>query len=258
MIFDWFYGLDLAILYPMTIVLIAGSAELGNWFGLRFRRAYTENADVSTLAAASLGLLALLIAFSFSMAESRYDLRRTMVLEEANAIRSAANFTLMLPAQAQPAILSLLREYAAVRIAIGIPFDPPKMQRDIARSLELQARLWQQAAAVMAANPQSAPAGRFVAALNELNNLHEKRLTSLRNHVPVVVTVMLVATAMVALGFTGYNAGVIGARRRVPSLIMSVTVALLIMLIVDLDRPYRGLIQVPNQALVDAAQDIPP
>jgi hypothetical protein len=94
-IFDWFYGLDMQVLYPVTIILIAGAAELGNWIGLRFHVARTENADVGTLAGASLGLLALLIAFSFSMAESRYDLRRSMVLEEANAIGSTANFALI-------------------------------------------------------------------------------------------------------------------------------------------------------------------
>ena len=95
--FDWFYGLDMPVLYPLTIILIVGAAELGNWIGLRLHAARTENADVGTLAGASLGLLALLIAFSFSMAESRYDLRRNMVLEEANAIGSTANFALMLP-----------------------------------------------------------------------------------------------------------------------------------------------------------------
>jgi hypothetical protein len=63
--------------------------------------------------------------------------------------------------------------------------------------------------------------------------------------------------AMVAMAFTGYNEGVIGVRRRLTNLIMSITVTLLIMLIVDLDRPYRGWIQVPVQALVDAVQGIP-
>jgi hypothetical protein len=131
------------------------------------------------------------------------------------------------------------------------------LEQDIARSLDLQARLWQQAVAVTAANPQSLPAYRFVASLNEMNNIHERRLTALRNHVPAAVMFMLTGTAMVAMGFTGFNAGVIGARRRVIAFIMCLTVALLIMLIVDLDRPYRGLIQVPVQALVDAAQSIP-
>lgn len=247
----------MTILYPLTIVLIAGSGEIGNWLGLRFRRANTENDDVGTLAAAALGLLALLIAFSFSMAESRYDERRNMVVQEANAIGSAANFALMLPETAQGPILSLLRDYAATRIAFGVPFDPSKLQQDLARSLELRTRLWQQAIAVTAADPQSLPANRFVAALNEMNNVHEQRLAALRGHVPPQVMFMLIGTAMVALGFTGYNAGVIGARRRLPTLIMSVTVALLIMLVTDLDRPYRGLIQVSAQALVDLAHDMP-
>ena len=98
---------------------------------------------------------------------------------------------------------------------------------------------------VTAANPQSLPAYRFVGSLNEMNNIHERRLTALRNHVPVAVMFMLTGTAMVAMGFTGFNAGVVGARRHLTTFIMAVTVALLIMLIVDLDRPYRGLIQVP-------------
>jgi ammonia channel protein AmtB len=87
-----------------------------------------------------------------------------------------------------------------------------------------------------------------------MNNIHERRLTALRNHVPVVVVLMLIGTAMVAMGFTGYNVGVTGARRRLASLIMSVMIAALIVLVIDLDRPYRGLIRVSAQALVDAAK----
>jgi len=164
----------------------------------------------------------------------------------------------MLPQAAQQPILHLLRDYAAVRIALGVPLGPAKMEQDVARSLDLQARLWQQSAAVMAANPQSLAAYRFVGSLNEMNNMHERRLTALRNHVPVSVSFMLIGMAMVAMGFTGFNTGLIGVKRRLTTLIMSLTVTLLIMLIVDLDRPYRGAIQVPVQALVDAAQGIPP
>jgi hypothetical protein len=206
-----------------------------------------EKADVSTLASAALGLLALLIAFSFSMALSRYERRRDMVLEEANAIGSTANFTLMLPPSAQRPILSLLREYTAVRVALGVPYDSQKMGKDIARSLDIQARLWQQAAAVATAEPQSLPAYLFVSSLNEINNIHEKRLTALRNHVPVVVVLMLIGSAMVAMGFTGYNAGVTGAQRHLAGLIMSIMIAALIVLVIDLDRPYRGLIQDPHR-----------
>jgi len=132
------------------------------------------------------------------------------------------------------------------------------MEREIARSLDLQSRLWQQAIAVTATAPQSLPAYRFVASLNEMNNIHEKLVTALRCHVPGAVMFILIGVAMVAMGLTGYNAGVAGARQRLPNLIMSFTVAVLILMVVDLDRPNRGLIQVPVQALVDATQGIRP
>ena len=258
MIFEGLYNLDIALLYPAIIILIAGAAELGSWIGLRHHGDQTKGADIGTLTGAALGLLALMVAFSFSIAVSRYDVRRDMVLEEANAIGSTANFALMLPDPSQRPILSLLRDYAAVRVELGVPFDHAKMERDIVRSLDLQTRLWQQAVALTVVEPQSLPTYRLVASLNEMNNIHERRLTSLRNHVPAAVMVTLIGVAMVATGFTGYNAGVTGAHQRIANSIMSVMVAVLIMLVVDLDRPSRGLIQVPIQALVDAAQGIRP
>jgi hypothetical protein len=71
------------------------------------------------------------------------------------------------------------------------------------------------------------------------------------------VVFTLASVALVAMGFAGYNAGVTGTRRYYPSLIMAVTVGVLIVLVMDLDRPSRGLIQVPVQPLIDAANGIP-
>jgi hypothetical protein len=251
------YDSNLAVLCIAAFILVTGSAGLGSWIGRRSAEAANGGADIGTLTGAALGLLALLLAFSFSLALSRYETRRSQVLEEANAIGSTANFALMLPEPAQGPILSLLRDYAAVRIGLGVPFDPSKLQRDVAQSLNLQTKLWQQAVAVTATAPQSLPAYRFVASLNEINNIHERRLTALRYHVPAEVTLMLIGVAMVAMGFTGYHSGVTGSRRLFAVLIMSVTLTVVIMLIVDLDRPARGLIQVPVQPLIDAAQSIP-
>ena len=255
--FERLYEIDLIVLYPGALILIAGAAGLGAWIGWRSRQTENGAADVSTLTGAALGLLALLLAFSFYLALSRYEARRGLVLEEANAIGSAANFALMLPEPAQRPILSLSRDYVAVRIGLGVPFDPAKLDRDIARSVDLQIRLWQQAVAITAAAPQSLPAYRFVASLNEMNNIHEARLTALRYHVPAAVMLMLIGVAMVAMVFTGYQSGVTGSRRLTATLIMSVMVAVVIMVVIDLDRPARGSIQVPVQPLVDVGQSLP-
>ncbi|MGO9675091.1 MAG: hypothetical protein ACLPSF_13160 [Methylocella sp.] len=247
----------LAICAAIIIILIGGAAAVGNWLGRRFRKPGADGADIGTLTAAALGLLALLLAFSFSIALSRFDARRGLVLDEANAIGSTANFARMLPEPEQGTILGLLRDYAALRITLGDPSDAT-MQQDIAGSLDLQTKLWREAVALSVAAPQSLPVASFAKELNELNNIHERRLTNLRYHVPRAVILMLIGVAIVAMGFTGYNSGVFGARRRAPDLIMSVTIALLILLVLDLDDPRQGLIQVPVQPLIDAAAGIGP
>ncbi len=164
----------------------------------------------------------------------------------------------MLPETAQKPILSMLRDFTDMRIGLGVPYDPAKLDRDITRSLDLQARLWKEAVEVTTTAPQSLPAYRFVASLNEMNNIHESRLTALRYHVPGAVMFTLIGVAMVAMGFTDYHAGGRETRGRVATLMMSLMVAVVIMLIVDLDQPTRGFIEVSTRLLADAAQSIPP
>lgn len=254
---DSFYDADLLVLYPAIIVLIVGAVQLGTWLGRRRVLRASARHDTATLTGAALGLVALLLGFSFSLALSRYDARRDLVIEEANAIGSTANFALMLPAEARWPMLSLLRDYTSVRIGLGVPFSDAKMQRDIARSVELQGRLWQQAVSLTVASPQSLPVYRFVGSLNEMNNIHERRISALRNHVPGEVVFVLIGLAMIGMGFTGFHAGLAGARFSIPTLVMALAVAVVVMLIVDLDRPARGLIRVSAQPLIDAAQGFP-
>ena len=254
---EFLYALPILWILIISAVLITGAAEIGSRIGLHSYRASNDSRDVGTLAAAALGLLALLIGFSFAMAVDRYESRRNAILEEANAIGSTANFTLMLPREAQKPILDLLREYTQVRIGLGLPHDPEKQQRDINRSVELQSQLWRHAVAAATAAPQSLPTNQFVSNLNELNNVHERRLTALRNNVPLVILLMLVMTSMVAMGFTGYNEGITGVRRHMANALMSLTIAILIATVIDLNRPTRGLILVSTQALVDTAENLP-
>lgn len=254
---EFIYGLDTPALYAAVLGLLVMATILGAWMGGRSRQNDTAREDFGLLAASSLGLLALLLAFSFSLALDRYDARRTAVVEEANAIGSAANFTLMLPEAARRPIFALLHEYTQVRIGLGVPFDEVKFQSDVARSLELQSRLWERGVAVTAELPQSLPVFRFVGSLNDVSNVHESRITAMRNRIPGEVPAMLIGVAAVAMLLAGYHAGVRGARVPVATILMSAIVGVVMVMVADLDRPARGFIQVPVQSLIDAARSIP-
>ena len=195
--------------------MIAGAAEFGNGIGRRNRGAETRGEDFGTLTAAALGLVALLLAFSFSIALSRFDARRDLVLQQANAIGSMANVARMLPEVTQGPVLGLFRDYAAIRVALGVS----EQRRERRRSIT--------------GHPSCG--GSY--------------------HVPAAVMAVLIGVAM---GFTRYNSGLAGAKRRLPHFIMSLTIAVLIMLVLDLDDPSRGLIRAPVQPLLDTARGIGP
>jgi hypothetical protein len=244
--------IDAPVLYPIVILLLVGAAELGAWLGRRLRQQSETSEPMTTLTASALGL----VAFSLSHALSRYEVRRALVLEQANAIGSTARLATLLPKEAQPAILNLLRECVAVRIGLRRTYDPAKVERDAAKSRELLPELWRQAVPV--SQPQPLPADRFIGSLHEVTKIQERRLESAQYYVPNAVLLMLLGVAIIAVGFTGYQSAATHSHLHAATLMMAVTIAIVIVLVVDLDQPARGFIRVPAQALVDVAKEIGP
>lgn len=250
-LFDYLNSISLPQLGLCLTVAAIAAAEVGLVAGRRSAACGTDK-DASGMAATSLGLLLQLIAFTYFMALARYDQRRSLVLREVNAIGSTANFAFMLPQSDQMSTLDLLRQHTQVRLDPGVPYDDEKLQRDVSQSNALVGKLWQAAVA-----PQSLPVYRYVASFNETNNVAEARLTALRNHVPVVILLMLAGTALIAMGLVGYAAGAGGVNRQVSLVIMSALLAFLIVVTQDLARFDRGSIEVSFQALQDALAAIP-
>jgi hypothetical protein len=87
------------------------------------------------------------------------------------------------------------------------------VKSDIARSVELQNTLWQQAIQLSDDDTRSLAVNRFINSLNEMNNVHERRLTALRYHVPYAVTSILIGVTMLVIGLTRYHEGITGTRR---------------------------------------------
>jgi hypothetical protein len=245
----------LLLIFAASIVFLFGAIELGRWLGLRAGRRRQEN--LSTLEASILGLLALMIGFTFALALSRFEARREAVLNEANSIGTTALRARLLPAPHNAECLKLLREYVKVRLNItqSIP-SPQETAAAITRSNAIQEALWQQVKAVAAKDSALVPTGLFIQSLNEMIDNQEKRLTAAFNGVPNIVLIALYGFAIVACAFAGYAGGLEAQRARLPIYTMGVLISAVIFLIQDLDRPSAGFITVSQQPMRDVADSI--
>ncbi len=208
-----------------------------------------DRSPIGSIVAATLGLLAFLLAFTFGMAASKFDDRRALVVEEANAIRRAYLRAEYLPAVPQNVIKNLLREYVSVRLE-GL--KPGNLEHGLKRSDVLLEQLWQQAVVIAKNNPNSAVAGLFIQSLNEVIDLHAKRVNlGMHIRIPFIIWNALYFVTILAIGSVGYQIGLINARYIGISSLLILIFSTVIVLIADLDRPQEGFIKVSQQSLID-------
>lgn len=244
---------SLAAIFSSSVVALLIASEFGHVLGLRA----AGEANVTTLEAAIFGLLALMISFTFAMALTRFDERRVAVLNEANAIGTAALRARMLPAPQSVESLKLFRDYVAIRLGITqqVP-SSSEMHAAVIRSNQIQDALWLQARQIMAKESGMVPTGLYIQALNEMFDNQQKRLTAYLNRVPNIVFVALYGIAFVAIAFAGYSSGTEGRRWRLPVYTVSILVAAVILLILDIDRPGAGFVSISQQPLIDTSNAI--
>jgi hypothetical protein len=237
------------LLATVAVVLLAieGGFRLGQY---RRRRSELEDRPpVGEIVAATLALLAFLLAFTFGLAASRFDVRRGLVIDEANAIGTTYLRAGLLPEPHRTEVRTLLREYVDVRLEA---VEPGKLSRSISRSAELHARLWAHAVAVGEKNPGSIVVGLFIGSLNEVIDLHTKRLAlGVRNRIPGIIWNALYFVAILGTSVMGYHAGLSGSGRSLAILALVLAFSAVMTLIADLDRPQTGLLQVSQQAMID-------
>jgi len=247
--------------YPPPVIFLIGLgailvvSEIGWQLGIRTKDGGGSN--ITTLESAMLGLLALMLAFTFSMALSRFEARRDALLNEANAIGTTALRARLLPEPHRSETLKLLREYVKIRLDIvqtGTSLAERMMIVD--RSNALQEALWQQTKAIASKDKGFIPTGLFIASLNEMIDDQGKRLSALRNRVPNSVLITLIAIAAVAGAFAGYASALDARRTRLPVYVMGLLVSVVIFLIIDLDRPSAGFITNNQQPMIDVAASI--
>ncbi len=254
-------AVPLWIILILSVLLLCTAVELGYRLGRRRTRLplKEDQATAGSWAAATVGLLAFMLAFTFGLAGNRFDARKRLVVEEANAIGTTFLRARLLAEPQAMEIQNLLREYVNVRLlgAKG-PEDFVRLKTEevlvgaIRRSQELHEELWLKTKIVTDAQPGSEIVALFVDSLNKLIDLHGERMAvAVRYRIPAVIWITLYVLAVLSMFVMGFHDGLASPGRSVTNVIVTFAFVLVLSLIIDLDRGHEGFLQVGHDALFD-------
>jgi hypothetical protein len=235
--------------------------EIGRRIGVRRLAKDPEGAmvGVGTVEGAVFGLLALLVAFTFSGAAARFDTRRQLIVEETNAIGTAYLRLDLLPPAAQPALRGRFRQYVEARLAAyrQLP-DIVAAQAEERRATQMQGDIWRQAVAACQEAGVPHATMLLLPALNAMLDLTTTRTLATRMHPPTIIFGMRFGLALASALLAGYGMAGTPSHRWLHMLAFAAVIAAVVYVILDLEYPRLGLIrfQAFDQALVELRQSM--
>ncbi|MGI9344479.1 MAG: hypothetical protein ACR2QV_16725 [Gammaproteobacteria bacterium] len=243
---DTFYLIDHWLIAFVMIVLLLTACEIGYRLGLAQERAPDSlRALMTGIGGAVLGLLGLLLGFALSMAISRWDDRRAIIIQEANAIGTLSLRAALLAEPLPAELREALSAYTQARVALGGSRDSPELLRAArSESEEIHAAIWSVVERANVPSTANAVLASLISAANEVIDLHEMRLASLQNHLPAQLYYLLLTLAALALGFLAWGFGAASHRGRAPMILLAILIGAVLLLIMDVNRPQRGMIVV--------------
>jgi hypothetical protein len=243
-----------AIVLAFAIVTLAcyeGGFRLGRWW--QERMPGEQEGPTGVLVGSILALMAFLLAVTMGMAAERFDARRGLVVDEADAIGKVYLEAGYLPQPDTDRIQELLREYLPLRIAAT--GNRALVTANFVRSQALHTEMWAIAQELARSGYLPDLMSSFGDSLAELRSLHETRTAS-RDYgrVPETVLWLLLAGSALSLGMVGYSAGLTERRSVLSAVVLVVVLGAVMTLVIDLDRPQEGFLQISQQPLVDVQQ----
>jgi len=236
------------LLFGMLVLsLLYVAKETGFRIGLwRARRAPTHERDlagISTITAGMLGLLAFTLGLTINIAQARFELRRNLVVAEANAIGNAWLRSKLIVGAEGPEITTLVRAFADVELAY-VSADTFEAEPGLlSRQNSLQTQIWEATQTVARRDPSWATAALTTAVLDMFNAAQTERF-AFESRVPADLSWMLMGGSLLAIGAMGYHLGSSGSRQVVLTSLLLVMWAGGMVLIADLNRPRIGAIRV--------------
>lgn len=241
----WMVALPIGLFCAMVAATFTGHRMAS----VRSRRAEADteaSAGVSAVDAAVLGLLGLLIAFWFSSAGARLDMRRSLIVEEANAIGTAWLRLALLPAESQPVVRGLFREHVDIRLEQA-PADTPDTSKRLAtRAEEVQSAIWQHAVDAAPRCESDQAAVLVLASLNEMFDAAARHQAAYDAHTPTLILVLVLVAGTFSGLLAGHDMATRGPFKWLHALALAAVVSLTVWVIYDLEMPRYGLIRVDN------------
>ena len=242
--------------FVVTIVVLWVSSRVGA--ALRIRRAdmiEEERGDYGVLLAAMLTLLGLIIGFSFSMASSRYDQRKNLEEEEANAIGTEYVRADLLPADSAEKVRGLLRSYVDQRILFYTTHSDDQLRQINVTTTKLQTQLWNTVKAP-ASTDRSAVEALTVSGMNDVFNSQGYTQAAWWNRIPIGAWGLMWVIAVCCNAMIGFY-----IRPKDPKaiqFIMPIVIAVAFLLLAEIDTPRRGIIKVHPQNLLSLVDSLGP
>ncbi len=241
-------------IFLFTVAIGLLSVETGFRLGKFWKLRHPEEQEnhIGAMIGATLGLWAFLLAFLVGIAINRYDIRRELVVSEANSIGTTFLRAGYLPQPYAAESRALIREYAAQRLVMG-NFDTHQAGRQ--RSEAIHTELWAQVEQMVANEPADPIKGLYISTLNETIDLHASRIAALTTgRVPYTLYLAMYLVAVLALLMLGFHSGITGQRDIIVTVVLIVIFSLVMLLIVDLDRSWAGLLRVSQQPIQDVLE----
>ncbi|MBK8794369.1 MAG: DUF4239 domain-containing protein [Holophaga sp.] len=237
-------------LFLLLLLLV----EVGRRLGIRQVKADPEHRGIGPIEGALFALLGLLIAFTFSGAENRFQARRQLIVQEANAIGTAYLRVDLLPPQEQPRMRENFRQYLDSRLAVYQRLQEPTASHAArARAEALQAEIWGQAVRCAQTASTTLPGMLLLPALNDMIDITTTRAVALQTHPPKIVYGILFGLTLLSALMAGHAMAASRARSWLHILCYAGIMVLALVVIVDFEYPRMGLIRIDavDQVLVD-------
>jgi hypothetical protein len=236
-----------AVTLAIVLLSFEGGFRVGFW---KSRWAKQEQDEVArTMAVAMLGLLSLMLAFTFGMAVSRFDVRRQALIDEINAIRTTYMRADLLPEPYREEIRNLLRGYVDDRLE-GMRLGQVELSH--VRAAEWHARLWSETIAAEEKASRPASIGYFIQSLNEMISLSVERvMISHWFRIPGIIWFALYTITALASAAVGYHSGLSRSSRSFVVPAFAVIFSAVLILVLDIDRPREWTHKASQEAFVN-------